>query len=210
MCSRSTGSEMASSLSSGQPMASISATRSCWSGNSSGEAFSRNRQGAGIRRSDATVRLDRHPLRVVGNRHQAGVQRNRGERTVYVEQPRGQGFQSRGPYPRSNLFRNSISLQDLLRSHNCPKEIDYLSIDTEGSGLASSAAEFEEYDSKMITVEHNFCVPDREQLKELLTGKGFVRLFELFSKFDDWYVKRSIVGRLAPRTRSSRTVCCQD
>jgi FkbM family methyltransferase len=91
---------------------------------------------------------------------------------------------------------DSISLGDLLRSHNCPKEIDYLSIDTEGSELAILRCfDFEEYEIKIMTVEHNFCVPDREQLNELLTGKGFIRLFEPFSKFDDWYVKRSLLGR---------------
>ena len=89
----------------------------------------------------------------------------------------------------------TISLNDLLRSHNCPVEIDYLSIDTEGSELPILRAfDFEKYDVKVFTVEHNFCEPDRQQIYELLTGKGFLRLFEPFSKFDDWYIKRSTLG----------------
>jgi FkbM family methyltransferase len=88
----------------------------------------------------------------------------------------------------------TISLNDLLRFHNCPKEIDYLSIDTEGSELAILRSfAFERYEISIITVEHNFCDPDRKQLHELLTGKGFTRVFEPFSGFDDWYVNRSII-----------------
>ena len=89
----------------------------------------------------------------------------------------------------------TISLNDLLKVHNSPREIDYLSIDTEGSELAIlQAFDFSPYDIKIITVEHNFCEPDRQEINLLLTGRGFVRLFEPFSKFDDWYIKKSILG----------------
>ena len=89
----------------------------------------------------------------------------------------------------------TVSLTDLLSQHNCPKDIDYLSIDTEGSELPILAQfDFSKYDIKVITIEHNFCEPDRQQIHQLLTSKGLTRLFEGFSKFDDWYVKRSIIG----------------
>ena len=90
----------------------------------------------------------------------------------------------------------TVSLNDLLEAHNCPKKIDYLSIDTEGSELEILRAfTFEDYDIDIITVEHNYREPDRQATFDLLTSKGFIRLFEPFSKFDDWYVKRSIVGQ---------------
>jgi len=90
---------------------------------------------------------------------------------------------------------DTISLNDLLKYHNSPKEIDYLSVDTEGSEFAIlQAFDFTKYNIKIITVEHNFCEPDRQQINQLLTSKGFIRLFEAFSKFDDWYIQRSIVG----------------
>jgi FkbM family methyltransferase len=89
----------------------------------------------------------------------------------------------------------TISLNDLLKFHNCPRQIDYLSIDTEGSELEILRAfKFDDYDISIITVEHNFRKPDRQMISDLLTSKGYVRLFEAFSKFDDWYVKRSVVG----------------
>ena len=50
-----------------------------------------------------------------------------------------------------------------------------------------------EYDVTVITVEHNFCEPDRSETKTLLTANGFVRVFEALSVFDDWYVKRSLL-----------------
>jgi FkbM family methyltransferase len=89
----------------------------------------------------------------------------------------------------------TISLNDLLKVHKSPSQIDYLSIDTEGSELEILRAfKFDDYEIGIITVEHNFREPDRQTIYDLLTSKGYVRLFEAFSKFDDWYVKRSIVG----------------
>jgi hypothetical protein len=89
----------------------------------------------------------------------------------------------------------TISLNDLLRLHGCPKQIDYLSIDTEGSELAILRYfDFDKYQINIITVEHNYRDPDRKQLYELLTAKGFVRVFEPFSKWDDWYINRSMLG----------------
>ena len=89
----------------------------------------------------------------------------------------------------------TISLNDLLKVHNCPRQINYLSIDTEGSELEILRAfKFEDYDISIITVEHNFREMDRQAMFILLTSKGYVRLFQRFSKFDDWYVKRSVVN----------------
>jgi methyltransferase FkbM-like protein len=88
-----------------------------------------------------------------------------------------------------------VSLNDLLRTHNAPREIDFMSVDTEGSeGDILKAFDFGKYDVKVMTVEHNFVEPKRGEIHDLLTANGFVRIFEALSKFDDWYVKRAIVG----------------
>jgi FkbM family methyltransferase len=90
---------------------------------------------------------------------------------------------------------DTVSLNDLLRQHNSPRDIDYLSIDTEGSELAIlQAFDFSHYNISIITVEHNFCEPDRQQINKLLTENGFIRVFEIFSRYDDWYVKKNLVG----------------
>jgi FkbM family methyltransferase len=89
----------------------------------------------------------------------------------------------------------TVSLNDLLTAHSCPQQIDYLSIDTEGSELEILRSfNFSNYDIGIISVEHNFREPDRRQISQILTSKGYVRLFEELSKFDDWYVKRSVFG----------------
>ena len=77
---------------------------------------------------------------------------------------------------------------DLLKKYNAPKEIDYLSIDTEGSEFEIlNAFDFDAYKIKVITCEHNF-TPMREEIYKLLGSKGYVRKYQEFSQFDDWYV----------------------
>ncbi len=83
----------------------------------------------------------------------------------------------------------TISLMDLLQKHNAPQEIDYLSIDTEGSEFEIlEHFDFNKYNIRVITCEHNF-TPIREKLFSLLTEHGYIRKFEQISQWDDWYVK---------------------
>jgi FkbM family methyltransferase len=82
----------------------------------------------------------------------------------------------------------TITLNSLLQGHQAPAEIDYMSVDTEGSELKIlSAFDFDRYKVKVITVEHNFTA-DRAAIHSLLSSKGFTRKFEAFSFWDDWYV----------------------
>jgi FkbM family methyltransferase len=84
----------------------------------------------------------------------------------------------------------TVSLLDLLRDHDAPNEIDYLSVDTEGSELQIlSAFDFGAYHISVITVEHNL-TPARETIQELLTSQGYVRKFAEISFVDDWYVRQ--------------------
>ena len=82
----------------------------------------------------------------------------------------------------------TVTLQQMLKDHNAPKLIDYLSIDTEGSEYEIlNAFDFDSYQFKTITVEHNFTA-QREQIYELLTKNGYKRVHEQYSSYDDWYV----------------------
>jgi FkbM family methyltransferase len=82
----------------------------------------------------------------------------------------------------------TVSLLDLLAMHDAPRDIDYLSIDTEGSELdILSSFDFSKYRIRVITCEHNY-TPARQAIYDLLRGQGYVRKYETLSKYDDWYV----------------------
>jgi FkbM family methyltransferase len=83
----------------------------------------------------------------------------------------------------------TVSLNDLLSQWSAPRRIDYISIDTEGSELEIiKAFDFEKYDVRAITIEHNHTA-NREPIQEILSKNGFVRKFEALSRWDDWYLK---------------------
>jgi FkbM family methyltransferase len=82
----------------------------------------------------------------------------------------------------------TISLRDLLAKHGAPRDIDYISIDTEGSELdILQSFDFAEYRVRVITCEHNY-TRARDDIHTLLTGHGYKRKFEPLSNYDDWYV----------------------
>jgi FkbM family methyltransferase len=80
----------------------------------------------------------------------------------------------------------TISLHDFLLQKGAPYDIDYISIDTEGSELEILAAfPFSKWNVKYLTVEHNF-TQQRIMIKQLLESVGY-RCYE--KKWDDWYEK---------------------
>ena len=67
-----------------------------------------------------------------------------------------------------------------------PVDIDYLSIDTEGSEYEIlQALSFDRWNIRLISVEHNYTAR-REDIQLLLKEKGY-SLIEM--KWDDWYEK---------------------
>ena len=83
----------------------------------------------------------------------------------------------------------TISLSDLLKKHNAPKKIEYLSIDTEGSEFdILNNFNFSEYEFKVITCEHNFN-KNRDKIHNLLSKNGYIRKYTGFSDYDDWFIK---------------------
>jgi FkbM family methyltransferase len=86
----------------------------------------------------------------------------------------------------------TISLIDLLEKHASPREIDYLSIDTEGSEYEIlKAFDFQRYRISVITCEHNYG-RSRDDIHRLLSSHGFERKMVSMSKFDDWYFHQSL------------------
>jgi FkbM family methyltransferase len=114
--------------------------------------------------------------------------------TDFAELSTIDGFSDKDPHRNARIKGKkyqvrSISLNDLLLKYSAPKRIDYLSIDTEGSEYEIlKAFNFDEYDIRIITVEHNY-TPQRQLIYDLLSSSGFKRKYEKVSAFDDWYVK---------------------
>ncbi|MFY2822321.1 FkbM family methyltransferase [Ruegeria sp. MALMAid1280] len=83
----------------------------------------------------------------------------------------------------------TVSLNDLLERHNAPRNIDYLSIDTEGSEYEIlKHFDFSKYNIDIITCEHNFTKMG-DDVFSLLSKHGYKRVFEGSSEWDHWYVK---------------------
>lgn len=92
---------------------------------------------------------------------------------------------------------STISLEDLLNEHNAPKNIDYLSIDTEGTEFSIiQNFNFSNYFIDIITIEHNYNVDIQNNIKNLLESNNFVRILESHSKWDDWYVSKTFLNGL--------------
>jgi FkbM family methyltransferase len=88
----------------------------------------------------------------------------------------------------NQYFVETISLIDLLNQYSAPEEIDYLSIDTEGSEFdILENFDFKKYRFKVITCEHNYTA-NRERLNALFVENGYHKKYENFSLFDDWWV----------------------
>lgn len=79
------------------------------------------------------------------------------------------------------------TLTRILDEHNAPNNIDYLSLDTEGSELKIlQGIDFDKYKFKYINIEHNFVEPKRTQMKKLLSEKNYKFIEE--NDVDDIFV----------------------
>ena len=87
----------------------------------------------------------------------------------------------------------SITLLDVLNYYNAPNNIDYLSLDIEGSEYdVLSSFDFETYNIKILTIEHNYS-PNREKIFNLLQDK-YIRVLTEVSGKEDWYIKNNLVS----------------
>jgi FkbM family methyltransferase len=83
---------------------------------------------------------------------------------------------------------NTISLHDFLIEHKAPKDIDYLSIDTEGSEYEIlENFPFDLWNIRLLTVEHNF-TKRRKDIQTLLEIHGYHCHAE---RWDDWFERRT-------------------
>ena len=103
--------------------------------------------------------------------------------------------QTRSKGYKNNAFQSyeveTITLNDLIAENTDKKEIDYISIDTEGSEYEIlKNFDFKKCSVEIFTIEHNFIKDKREKIYNLLTKNDYIRIFDNLSQWDDWYVKK--------------------
>lgn len=86
----------------------------------------------------------------------------------------------------ARVEKSTISLDDLLDKYGAPDDVDYLSMDTEGSELDILSAYSFRRKFKLISVEQN--QKTEAKIQALLEAQGYVRVFSQFSQWDGWYV----------------------
>ena len=86
----------------------------------------------------------------------------------------------------------TISLNDLIEQNTSSKNIDYISIDTEGSEYEIlKNFDFKKYNVEIFTIEHNFIEKKRKAIFDLLNSNNYLRVFTDISQWDDWYIKKN-------------------
>lgn len=90
----------------------------------------------------------------------------------------------------------TIRMTDLLAEVGAPLEIDYLSLDTEGSELdILHGLDLNKYKFKVMTIEHNYNKSVQKQLSSILRPHGYRQVLETASGVDAWFVHESIVSQ---------------
>ena len=86
------------------------------------------------------------------------------------------------------IYSNSLCLNHLFKKYEL-KEVDYISIDTEGNEYEIlKNFNFKKYKVNIFTVEHNFNFEKRKKIKNLLRDNGYKNIFKFLSHMDDWYI----------------------
>jgi FkbM family methyltransferase len=116
---------------------------------------------------------------------------------VYSDQDHHSSLRKEGKHYQVD----TVSLLDLLREHQCPAFISYLSIDTEGSELdILESFDFSAYSIGIMSIEHNY-TQNRDKIQKLMESAGFTRILQNHSKWDDWYLNNDLLFLLKKRIR---------
>lgn len=85
---------------------------------------------------------------------------------------------------------DTITLEQLLEKFQAPREIAFLSIDTEGTEYpVIEKFPFHKYSFKAMAIEHNYNRTNEGLLDSLLLKNGYRRVFREISLFDAWYLR---------------------
>ena len=87
------------------------------------------------------------------------------------------------------------TITDILNENNAPENIDYLSIDTNGSEYkVLEGIDFTKYNFNVITVKNSSIIERQDRIKEILTSNGYSKqqtVIMIDNISDDLYVPNS-------------------
>lgn len=87
----------------------------------------------------------------------------------------------------------TATLDTILEENGAPAQIDYMSIDTEGTELdILKGLDFNKYTVGFFTIEHNFRPGNLEDLKAVLEPHGYRQVLAQASQFDAWFIHSSV------------------
>jgi FkbM family methyltransferase len=96
----------------------------------------------------------------------------------------------------------TITLNTALNQFNFPSNLDYLSIDTEGTEFeVLEGLNFQMFNFKVVTVEIAGDVDKGLKIKKFLEDNGFRQVFEGKTFWDDWYLHQTLYSELASKGR---------
>jgi FkbM family methyltransferase len=104
-----------------------------------------------------------------------------------------QAFQHSDSYAREGATYTvgTVTLNELLATHGAPRDIDFVSLDTEGSEWdILRVFDFEKYRVRVFAIEHNYSMDKLEKISALLAAHGYDRACPRYARFDAWYVLR--------------------
>ena len=83
----------------------------------------------------------------------------------------------------------TVTLNDIFEERDIPQEIDFMSVDTEGSEFdVLKGIDFSKYSFRALAIEHNYDKAKLGAICTLLAGHGYRQVFEDISNFDAWFV----------------------
>jgi len=81
----------------------------------------------------------------------------------------------------------TVSLNDLLVAHGAPRDVDFISIGTEGSEYEIlEAFDFQRWNVLLFSVEHNR-TGNEQKIEALMRRNGYRRRYSTYPIFDAWY-----------------------
>lgn len=86
----------------------------------------------------------------------------------------------------------TVTLNEVFEDKGMSHEIDFMSIDTEGSELdVLQGIDFNKYSFTALAIEHNYDDAKLAAIRALLTRHGYLQVFQDISNFDAWFVHSS-------------------